>query len=288
MLSDIHNTDNDLAVSTFHDITNQGYRYILCYGNKQITYSTTVEQHEKLINALRPLYTIIEKDRLGSEPCKVQLQTGLTQPIIIRYELMPKLRGGSLFSRIMNKIIGVIFKIFDPIVKPIRAIVNCILLLVKWVLYIIAAFTWIIKLHVWFFLVFLPSLPMDILALAKNLSYLLYDAVLGTSMTYIRKGVNKLGHMTLGAVGAGWDNAEDSKPGPQNRDNKPCQPGYKCYRTAEGTVPFSVIIATVLCPPVGVFMEYGVSGWFKILIGALLTLVFYFPGLIYALILIYC
>ena len=62
----------------------------------------------------------------------------------------------------------------------------------------------------------------------------------------------------------------------------------KCYKTPDGTVPFSVVIATILCPPVGVFMEYGLMGWFNILIAALLTLMFYFPGLIYSLIILYC
>ena len=64
--------------------------------------------------------------------------------------------------------------------------------------------------------------------------------------------------------------------------------GKKCYKTADGTIPFTVIISTILCPPIGVFMEYGITGWFNILICALLTLMFYFPGLIYALILLYC
>jgi uncharacterized membrane protein YqaE (UPF0057 family) len=64
--------------------------------------------------------------------------------------------------------------------------------------------------------------------------------------------------------------------------------GKKCYAAPDGTVPFPVIISTILCPPVGVFMEYGLTGWFQIFICSLLTLMFYFPGLLYALILIYC
>ena len=63
--------------------------------------------------------------------------------------------------------------------------------------------------------------------------------------------------------------------------------GQKSYLTNTNTVPFSIILGTILCPPMGVFMDMGVSGWFNILICALLTLLFYLPGLCYALLIIY-
>ena len=62
----------------------------------------------------------------------------------------------------------------------------------------------------------------------------------------------------------------------------------KCFSTRAGKLPFGVIIGTILLPPLGVFMELGISGWINILVCALLTLAFYFPGLIYALILLTC
>ena len=40
----------------------------------------------------------------------------------------------------------------------------------------------------------------------------------------------------------------------------------------------------ILCPPAGVFMAYGFSGWLQILICCLASLFYYFPGLVYALI----
>ena len=52
-------------------------------------------------------------------------------------------------------------------------------------------------------------------------------------------------------------------------------------------MPFSVLLGTIVCPPLGVFMEYGFTGWFNILICLALTLLFYFPGLFYALLIIY-
>ena len=42
----------------------------------------------------------------------------------------------------------------------------------------------------------------------------------------------------------------------------------------------------ILCPPAGVFMAYGFSGWLQILICCIGSLIYYFPGLVYALILV--
>jgi uncharacterized membrane protein YqaE (UPF0057 family) len=52
-------------------------------------------------------------------------------------------------------------------------------------------------------------------------------------------------------------------------------------------VPFSIILGTIICPPIGVFMDVGLTGWFNIFICMLLTLMFYVPGLVYALLIIY-
>ena len=61
----------------------------------------------------------------------------------------------------------------------------------------------------------------------------------------------------------------------------------KIFDPPDGQVPFTVILATILMPPMGLFMEFGISGWVNIVICAVLTMAFYFPGLIYALLLIY-
>jgi len=63
--------------------------------------------------------------------------------------------------------------------------------------------------------------------------------------------------------------------------------GKKCYMTNQNTVPFSILLGTILCPPLGVFMDLGISGWFNILICTFLTLLFYLPGLCYALLILY-
>jgi uncharacterized membrane protein YqaE (UPF0057 family) len=56
----------------------------------------------------------------------------------------------------------------------------------------------------------------------------------------------------------------------------------RCYKTmtSEG---YLNIIATIICPPLGVFMSFGLAGMFKILVCAALTLYYYIPGLVYSL-----
>lgn len=41
---------------------------------------------------------------------------------------------------------------------------------------------------------------------------------------------------------------------------------------------------TMLCPPAGVFMAYGISGWVQIIICCILSILYYVPGFVYALI----
>lgn len=62
----------------------------------------------------------------------------------------------------------------------------------------------------------------------------------------------------------------------------------RCIEPHQTNIPISVVLATILLPPLGVFMELGLKGWFNILLTALLTMMYYFPGLIYALIVLYC
>ncbi len=62
----------------------------------------------------------------------------------------------------------------------------------------------------------------------------------------------------------------------------------KCFKAPTCSVPYPILFATIILPPLGVFMELGLKGWLNILLCAVLTLIYYLPGLIYALILLYC
>lgn len=193
---------------------------------------------------------------------------------------------GGFFLDLISKFFELILY---PIVYPLRGILNAFLLIIKAIVYIIALLMYSIKLIIWFFVDFIPAIPGDIIAFIQFFTSALFDFLFGTILHYLRMGTNKLGQMTIrGSMG--WDNVPNENTendGDSDYFNNDCA-DKKCYKTPDGTVPFSVVIATILCPPVGVFMEYGLMGWLNVFICSLLTLMFYFPGLIYALIILYC
>jgi uncharacterized membrane protein YqaE (UPF0057 family) len=202
-----------------------------------------------------------------------------------------RIRGGAKSP--LDIVLGFIFKIFDPIVKPIRGIVDAILLIIKAVAYVIMLIVWFIRVTIWFFVEVLPTIPGDIWALVKLVTYSIFNILFGSIKLLFKKVVNKGGALTIDAIGQGWDNVPEEGETPNEeetgfyKDYISCR-GKKCYVTEEGTIPGPVIMATILCPPLGVFMEYGATSWLQILITLLLTLAFYVPGLMYALILLYC
>jgi len=72
----------------------------------------------------------------------------------------------------------------------------------------------------------------------------------------------------------GWDSTKDNK----NTDR---------YEQKEGEMSLTLILSTILLPPLGVFMKFGLRKWNDILITGGLTMIFYFPGLIFALVKIF-
>uniref|UniRef100_A0A6C0J8Y5 Uncharacterized protein n=1 Tax=viral metagenome TaxID=1070528 RepID=A0A6C0J8Y5_9ZZZZ len=56
----------------------------------------------------------------------------------------------------------------------------------------------------------------------------------------------------------------------------------RCYKSV-GSEGYINMIATIICPPLGVFMAFGLSGWLKIIVCCILSLMYYVPGLVYAL-----
>ena len=79
----------------------------------------------------------------------------------------------------------------------------------------------------------------------------------------------------------GWD-ARSEEPEGEDQKTK------KCFKQGDiKNVPLNVLIATIILPPLGVFMKFGLVSWVNILITGSLTMLFYVPGLIYALVLLY-
>lgn len=187
-------------------------------------------------------------------------------------EIIPRVKGGFVLD-VLNAVIN-IFKLLVGIPKLILFILRFILWLIKFLIYMLS--------------ILLGILDKDgILALIKYIVSEIILAPFKFIIIYIKKFVNSIGNLTFIAL-SGADNIKyPDENEPTEFHNNKCNQ-EKCYRTSDGLVPFSVIITTILCPPLGVFMEYGLTGWFNILICSILTLAFYFPGLIYGLILLYC
>jgi uncharacterized membrane protein YqaE (UPF0057 family) len=182
--------------------------------------------------------------------------------------------GGSIIGDLVNGIVQ-IFTLFKYIFSIIKWIGNFLI--------------WLIKFVVWFFTDFLnpgnlsneffQSLMIIVLAICK--------APLDILMSLFSGSINTVGGWMQGFWG--WDMSNLTETDRQSNyfKNINKRKGEKCYLTNGNTVPFSIILGTILCPPIGVFMDLGLTGWINILICILLTLLYYVPGLIYALLVIY-
>jgi len=81
----------------------------------------------------------------------------------------------------------------------------------------------------------------------------------------------------------GWDINIDGS----DADKDVISTDKKCYKADEGALPNTVIISTILLPPLGIFMRFGLQKWLEILIAGALTMLYYIPGLIYTFIMIW-
>jgi uncharacterized membrane protein YqaE (UPF0057 family) len=194
---------------------------------------------------------------------------------IYNFEIIEKQKGGdgSLIDAFMSIIdIGGFFlkigELIEWLIKFIAWFINFIL----WVLTDLLNFSNLLN-------DFFQSLMILVLAICR----LPFDLIL----SLFTLGINTLGGWMQGFWG--WDMSSLTKNDKNSNYFKTFnrQKGQKTYLTNTNTVPFSVILGTILCPPMGVFMDMGTSGWLNILICCLLTLLFYLPGLCYALLIIY-
>ena len=211
----------------------------------------------------------------------------------IELDVIFRLKGG-IFSRILRGIKSFFDKIlFNPILYPIRAVLRLIeLVFWKIPMYLIKLFIWGVKFISWFLLeVCSPSkLVNDFGTVLTTLVFSIVFAVFDVMKYFIKKIVNMFGPTIFNGFW-GWDqvqNSEFDRTEAAYFDPKHNRFNYKNYRTDENKIPMSIIIGTVIFPPLGVFMEYGLSGWIQILISGMLTLLFYFPGLVFSLMCLYC
>lgn len=176
---------------------------------------------------------------------------------------------------------------FTKIFKALSGIFKAIGSIAKIFMKLPDIFIWAIDYISWLFLHFLNP-AVWITDLIKTIFIgikIVTMGILDMIAAFVRTMVNMVFSPIINGF---WGDPKLSKL-PNHNGEKMCESGdKKCYAQAKGTVPVPVLFATIILPPVGIFMEMGLKGWANILVTALLTLFFYFPGLIYALILLYC
>jgi uncharacterized membrane protein YqaE (UPF0057 family) len=193
----------------------------------------------------------------------------------------PKQLGGDF-----TDVIGFIF---NPLFKPIETIGNIFMLLIKFIIWFFKFLYWFFFFIAWVFSDLLNPIKLttDFLNGIKLILYSILTGILNIFMSLFALVINNLSDWIQGFWG--WDQTNLTQSDKDSNYFKSIDrnKGKKCYVTDGNTVPFSVILGTVLCPPLGVFMDMGATGWLNIVICALLTLLFYLPGLCYALLVIY-
>jgi uncharacterized membrane protein YqaE (UPF0057 family) len=203
---------------------------------------------------------------------------------------VPRLNGGIDIGidMILDPVMSILDVVFEPIQGPLHSISFVFIFAIKLVI-------WFIKLVIWgvFLLIFLIrvliGLPMDCVQSVMAIATALILAIPQLVMAIIKWTTNTFGGFIMGGFW-GWDkipsNSQDYHA--SNYWKSSTNLKGKCYSTAHpGSVPFSVLLATIFMPPLGVFMTVGLTGWFQILLATVLTIIFYFPGLIYALLIVY-
>jgi uncharacterized membrane protein YqaE (UPF0057 family) len=189
----------------------------------------------------------------------------------ITIELIPRMKGGGLIDMFMSIIqIGKVFILIG----------DFIIWLIKFIAWFIFFIIWLLKfLFVDLIVDFYNSILVIIITIFK-LPFDLFTAL-------VAFGINSIGGWMTSIFG--WDQTGLTKNDKNSNYFKGIDrvKGKKCYLTNSNTVPFSILLGTIICPPLGVFMDLGITGWFNILITIILTLMYYIPGLFYALLVIY-
>jgi uncharacterized membrane protein YqaE (UPF0057 family) len=197
--------------------------------------------------------------------------------------------GDSIGDAILDGILSIFDILLFPLKALIRPVINLFIMLCKAVLWLIKLVIWLFRFIIWIFTDLLNPMNFCKEFLNGLLTVLigLISSIFNIFITIISMSINTVGGWMQGFWG--WDISNLTETDRQSNyfKNINKRKGEKCYLTNGNTVPFSIILGTILCPPIGVFMDLGLTGWINILICILLTLMYYVPGLIYALLVIY-
>ena len=181
------------------------------------------------------------------------------------------------------------------VAKSIEPIVNFFILLWDGIKFVGKLLAWFAHFMLWFFtdLININMLFTDLIGGIVRLTRIIIIGFTDIFFGIVRYLVNTLFGPLFGNIW-GWDqnllnsNASNNKDKKDKNGNTKCGEGNaKCFSTDENKIPFTVILATIFMPPLGVFMQFGLSYWINIIICIMLTMLYYLPGLIYALLLIF-
>ena len=186
-------------------------------------------------------------------------------------EIYPRMRGGGVLDMFASIIqIGKVF------------------------FFLLDLILWLIKFIAWFIMFIIAFLKFLLIDMTIDF----YNSIVLIVVTICKLPIDILGGLfawAMNGIGGwmttiwGWDQSNLTKLDKNSKYFKGIDrnKGRKCYLTNNNKVPFSILLGTILCPPMGVFMDMGATGWLNILICVILTLMFYIPGLAYALLVIY-
>ena len=212
---------------------------------------------------------------------------------IISISQLKQVTIGKLYEKLQSKTISIEIEksivggsILDAFASIIQ-IGEFFLLIIDLVVWFVKFIAWLIFFIIWLLKFLFVDMIVDFYNSIVLIVITIFSIPLQILMACAAFFVNSIG----GAMSSifGWDQSNLTY---NDRNSKYFQEidrlkGKKCYLTNDNKVPFSILLGTILCPPLGVFMDLGATGWFNILICVLLTILFYFPGLIYALMIIY-
>jgi uncharacterized membrane protein YqaE (UPF0057 family) len=194
-----------------------------------------------------------------------------------------------MVEEIINMIMGPIEIILKPIFSPIGIIGKVFIFLIQLIIWFGKFLYWFIFFIGWLFSDLLNPVKLitDFWASIILILVTIFSTVMNLAMGIVAFITNTVGGWMQGFWG--WDQSNLTYNDRNSKYFKGIDriKGKKCYLTNNNTVPFSIILGTILCPPIGVFMDLGLTGWVNIFICGLLTLLFYLPGLFYALLIIY-
>ena len=144
------------------------------------------------------------------------------------------------------------------------------------------------KMLYWFFKIFVfflkevvnpANIFKDLYKGSTSIPIMIINAFIRIFVSLSRWLIDKVFYPIISKI-FGWDMSNKKDESVHSNDKK-------CFKAEEGKVPLSILISTIILPPMGIFMRFGLNRWLDILITGGLSIIYYFPGLIYGLILIY-